>query len=134
MSRRKRHSLPSQEARQLSCKSSTDVESEGRRRRRGDAIGERFRVAEHGRVLDTRHRLVSRESDRRNRDELVIREKGEPAEKSEPASVFESQRRGIWNLPGQTSPQWGATLDNGGRGPALRNLRGPGRDNFIHYW
>ena len=91
-------------------------------------------MAEHGRVLDTRHRLVSRESDRRNRDELVIREKGEPAEKSEPASVFESQRRGFWNInPWQTAPQWGSTWDNGGRVPASRDLQGPGRD-FIYRW
>jgi membrane peptidoglycan carboxypeptidase len=100
---------PSPEARQrLSCQSSTDVESEGRRRRSGEATGECLRVDERGRVLHTRYRLVSRESDRRNRDELVIREKGEPAENSEPANVFESRRRGIWNLnPRQTAPEWG---------------------------
>jgi membrane carboxypeptidase/penicillin-binding protein len=126
---------PSPEARQwLSCKSSADVESERRRGRGGEAIGECFRVDERGRVLDTRYRLVTRGSERRSRDELAVREKGEPAEKSEPGSVFESQRRGIWSTdPRQTGPQWGATLDNGGRGPTPRNSQGPARDP-IYYW
>jgi membrane carboxypeptidase/penicillin-binding protein len=125
---------PSPEARQrLSCKSSTDVVgSAGRRRQGGETTGECLRVDEHGRVLDTRYRLVSRESERRDRDELVIREKGEPVEKSEPANVFESERRGIGSInPRQTAPQWGATLDNGGRGSAPRNSQGNG---FIYYW
>jgi hypothetical protein len=36
--------------------------------------------------------------------------------------------------PWQTAPQWGSTLDNGGRVPTPRNLQGPGRDNSIYYW
>ncbi len=49
---------PSRQARrQLSCKS-TDVESE-EGRRRGESTSECLRLDEHGRVVDTRHRLVS---------------------------------------------------------------------------
>jgi penicillin-binding protein 1A len=79
---------PSREARQqLSCKS-TEVKSERWRMRGGESMGECFRVDEHGRVLDTRHRLVSRESVREDRDQQVIHEKVEPVQNSEPASVF----------------------------------------------
>jgi penicillin-binding protein 1A len=79
---------PSPEARlHLSCKS-TDVESEGRRRQGGD--GECLRLDERGRVLDTRHRLVSGESVRVDRDEPIARKKVERAHKSEPTSVFDS--------------------------------------------
>jgi hypothetical protein len=98
-------SPPSSEARQqLSCKS-TDVESEGRRSRGGEAISECFRLDEHGRVLDTRHRLVPRERNREDR-----------AKESEPASVFQSQPRAFWNsspwqtAPRQAVPQWGSTF------------------------
>lgn len=78
---------PSPEARpHLSCKS-TDVGSEGRRGQGGD--GECLRLDEHGRVLDTRHRLVSRESVREDRDEPIVRKKVEPAHKSEPTSMFD---------------------------------------------
>jgi penicillin-binding protein 1A len=77
---------PSPEARShLSCKS-TDMGSEGRHRRAGD--GECFRLDEHGRVLDTRHALVSRESVREDRDEPIVRKKVEPVGNSEPTSVF----------------------------------------------
>jgi penicillin-binding protein 1A len=126
---------PSPEASQrLSCKSSTDVGSEGRRRRGGEAIGESFLVDERGRVVDTRYRLVSRESDRRSHAELAVREQGEATEKSEPASAFESQRRGYWSIsPRQTAPERGPISDNGGRGPAPRNPQGPGND-FFYYW
>jgi penicillin-binding protein 1A len=73
---------PSPEARlHLSCKS-TDVGSEGRRRQGGDCL----RLDERGRVLDTRHRLVSGESVRENRDEPKV----ERVHKSEPTSVFDS--------------------------------------------
>ena len=121
-------SPPSSEARQqLSCKSS-EIDSEGRRRRGGEAISECFRLDEHGRVLDTGHRLVSRERDREGR-----------AKESEPASVFQSQRRAFWNIsPGQTAPrqavpQWGSTLDNEQQGLAPRNLQGSGLGSSI-YW
>jgi penicillin-binding protein 1A len=78
---------PSPEARpHLSCKSA-DVGSEGRRGQGGD--GECLRLDEHGRVLDTRHRLVSRESVRQDRDEPIVRKKVEPAHKSEPTSMFD---------------------------------------------
>ena len=120
---------PSPEARQqLSCKS-TDSESERRHRRGGDAIAECFRLDGHGKVLDTRYRLVSRESDRQDRDGTAIRKK------TEPANVFENQRRAFWDVgPWQTAPQWGSTWEGGRRGLAPRELQGPGRDNSIYYW
>jgi penicillin-binding protein 1A len=80
---------PSPQARpQLSC-TSTDVEPEGGRRRGGESTGECLRLDEHGRVLDARHRLVSRERAGRDRDDPIVRKKVEPAQKSEPASVFD---------------------------------------------
>jgi penicillin-binding protein 1A len=80
---------PSPQARpQLSCKS-TDVESEGGRRRGGESTSECLRLDEHGRVLDTRHRLVSRERVGEDRDDPIVRKKIEPAQKSEPTSVFD---------------------------------------------
>ncbi len=80
-------------------------------------------------MLDTRYRLVSRERDGEDR-----------AKKSEPTSVFESQRRASRNInpwqtvPLQTVPQWGSTSDNGGRGLAPRSLQDPGLGNSIYYW
>jgi len=117
---------PSPEARrQLSCKL-TDIETEGRRRR--EAISECLRLDEHGRVLDTRHRLVSRESGREDRDEPEIRKKVEPAKRSEPASVFENTN------PWQTLPEWASTLDNGRRGLTPRNWQGPRLDSSRYFW
>jgi membrane carboxypeptidase/penicillin-binding protein len=120
---------PSAEARrQLSCKS-TDVESDRRRRRGGEATTDCFRLDERGRALDTRYRLVSRERDAEDR-----------AKKSEPTSVFESQRRAARNMnpwqtvPQQTTPQWGSTSDNGGRGLVPRSLQDPGLGNSSYYW
>jgi membrane carboxypeptidase/penicillin-binding protein len=117
---------PSREARQqLSCKS-TDVEFEGRRRRGGQPISECFRLDEHGRVVDTRYRLVSRESYAEDRVKTY-----------EPGSVFESQRGAFWNinpLPQQTVPQSGSTLDNGRRALPPRTPQGPGPGNSIYYW
>jgi len=79
---------PSREARQqLSCGPS-DAESEGRRRRSGETIGECFRMDGHGKILDTRHRLVTRENERQDRDQRVIHKKVEPAQNPEPADVF----------------------------------------------
>jgi penicillin-binding protein 1A len=102
----------------LSCKS-TDVESDGRRRRGGQTISDCFRLDERGRVLDTRYRLVSRERD------------GEDsAKKSEPTNVFENQNIN----PSQTVPQLGSTSDNGRRGPGPRSLHDPGLGNSIYYW
>jgi penicillin-binding protein 1A len=73
---------------QLSCKS-TDVESEGGRRRGGESTSECLRLDEHGRVLDTRHRLVSRARVGEDRDDPIVRKKVEPAQKFEPTSVFD---------------------------------------------
>ena len=107
---------PSPEARpHLSCKS-TNVGYEGRRGQGGD--GECLRLDEHGRVLDTRYRLVSRERDGEDR-----------AKNSEPASVFEKNINSR-----QTGPQLGSTSDNGGRGLAPRSLHDPGLGNSIYYW
>jgi membrane carboxypeptidase/penicillin-binding protein len=75
---------PSPEAQpHLSCKL-TDVESERRRRRGAATIGECFRLDGHGRALDTRYRLVSRESAREDRDEPIVRKKVEPAQNPSP--------------------------------------------------
>jgi hypothetical protein len=107
----------------LSCKS-TDVESEGRRRRGGEAISDCLRLDEHGRVIETRHPLLSRERDGEDR-----------AKNPEPTSVFENERGESRNItPWQTVPQWGSTSDNGGRGLAPRSLNDPGVGNSIHYW
>jgi len=124
---------PSQEARQqLSCKS-TDIESEGRRRRGGESLSDCFRLDEHGRVLDTRRRLVSRESRREDRDESAMRQRVEPAEKSERAKVFESTSP--WQtVPQQAVPQWGSTLDNRRRGQAPRDWQGQRLDSPNYYW
>ena len=120
---------PSADARrQLTCKS-TDVDSERSRRRGGEATTDCLRLDERGRVLDTRYRLVSRERDAEDR-----------AKKSEPTSVFESQRRASQNMnlwqrvPQQTNPQSGSTSDNGGRGLAPRSLQDPGLGNSSYYW
>jgi membrane carboxypeptidase/penicillin-binding protein len=122
-------SPPSPKARQqLSCKSA-DVESEGRRRRSAEGISECFRLDEQGRAPDTRYRLVSRGRDREDR------------EKSEPASVFDAERRTPWGVhpwqtaPNQTLPQWGSTWDNGRGRPVPRDSQGrPGLGNSIYYW
>ena len=132
---------PSTEARrQLSCKSA-DVESEGRRRRSEEGISECFRLDEQGRVHDTRYSLVSRRRDSEDRDEPVIRKRIEPVETSEPAGLFEGQRRAPWrtrpwqSAPNQTPPQWGSTLDNGRGRPALRDSQGrPEPGNSIFDW
>jgi penicillin-binding protein 1A len=100
----------------LSCKS-TDVGPEGRRRQAGGS--ECLRLDEHGRVLDTRYRLVSRGRDEEDR-----------TKKSEPTSVFENQ-----NINSRrTVPEWGATSDDRGRGPAPRSVHDPGLGNSIYYW
>jgi penicillin-binding protein 1A len=78
---------PSREVRQqLSCRPA-DAESEGRRGRSGAPNRECFRVDKDGKVLDTRHRLVSRESEREDRDQRVIHKKVDPARNAEPANV-----------------------------------------------
>jgi penicillin-binding protein 1A len=105
---------PSAEAhRQLSCKAN-EVETWRRHRRGGEEIGECLRLDEHGRVLDTRHRLVSRGRGNEDRDEQAVRKRVEPASKSEPASVFENAN------PWQTLPR--------------RNWRGQRLDSPSYYW
>jgi penicillin-binding protein 1A len=107
----------------LSCES-TDVDSEGRRRRGGGAISDCLRLDERGRVIETRHRLVSRERDGEDR-----------AKDPEPTSVFENERRASRNInPSQTVPRWGSTSDNGGRALAPRSLHDPGLGNSFYYW
>jgi penicillin-binding protein 1A len=79
---------PSREVRQqLSCRPSA-AESEGGRGQSGAANSECFRVDKDGKVLDTRHRLVARESEREDRDQRVIHKKVEPVQNPEPADVF----------------------------------------------
>jgi penicillin-binding protein 1A len=108
----------------LSCES-TDIKSEGRRRRGGEAISDCLRLDEHGRVIETRHRLVSRERDGED----------DRAKTLEPTSVFENERRASPNInPWQTVPRWGSTSDNGGRELAPRSLHNQGLGNSIYYW
>ena len=111
---------PSPEARQqLSCK---NVESKGRRRRSAEGLSECFRLDEHGRVPDTRYRLVSRGHDREDRDESVTRKRTEPVERSEPDSEFDGESRAHWG-------------DDGRGRPALRELQDRrGLGNPMYYW
>jgi len=113
---------PSPEAgQQLSCKTA-DVESKGRRRRSAEGLSECFRLDDHGRVPDTRYRLVSRGHDREDRDASVIRKRTEPVERSEPDSEFDGDSRAHWG-------------DDGRGRPAVRELQDRrGLGNPLYYW
>ncbi len=120
---------PSPEAsRQLSCNSSDLVELKESRRRSRTALTECFRLDRKGRVIDTRYRLVSRESDRQDRDEILVRGR------SERAYAFEDQGRGSWDSSWQVGPQWRWRRVNEWRGhQVLRGFHPPRRSNF-GYW
>ena len=112
---------PSSEAsRQLSC-SSTDIEPlEGRRRSRS-ALTECLRLDRRGRVIDTRYRLVSRESDRQDDG------------RSERAYAFYNQSR--WPSDGSTQdvPPWRFHRDGQWRGHHARGLHTLRLPNFL-FW
>jgi penicillin-binding protein 1A len=98
---------PSPEAkRQLTCKS-TDLESSNAQERGGNAITECFRLDGKGKILDTQYRLVSRESDKRDREESGARKKFERA------NEYEDSSRAFWSRdPWRGAPQWGSNWEN----------------------
>ena len=114
---------PSPDAsRQLSC---TYFESERRWRTEAE-IAECLRLDERGRVLDTRHRLVSRGSDSQDRDETTTRKKVRPP------NIIEDRHRAFWSIePWQRGSPW---QNNGQRWFVPRDLQGAGRNNSIYYW
>jgi membrane carboxypeptidase/penicillin-binding protein len=118
---------PSPEARrQLSCNSS-DLELKESHRRSRTAITECLRLDRKGRVIDTRYRLVSRDSDRQDRDEILVHGR------SERAYAFENQSRLAWESPSQGAPQWRSRRESEWRGYHLRGWHAPRRSNFMHW-
>ncbi len=94
---------PSPEAkRQLSCGSSS-LESGERHRRAGTSATECFRLDRRGRIVDTRHRLVSRDSESRESEGQdlsdvpvrPIRRRPQQPAPQQPPNVFEN--RWFWN-------------------------------------
>jgi penicillin-binding protein 1A len=116
---------PSAEAsRQLSCNSS-DVELGESRRRSRTALTECLRLDKRGRVVDTRYRLVSRESDTQDRDEIPVRGRFERD------YGFENQGRWSWSGPWQGA--WRSHREDEWHGHRLGGWHAPRRSNFM-YW
>jgi penicillin-binding protein 1A len=114
---------PSSEASQrLSCNSS-GFEPKESRRRPGTAVTECFRLDKKGRIIDTRYRLVSPESDRQDRDEMP----------NHGRYAFESQSRWPSDIPWQSAPQSRSHWENEWRGHHPRAFHAPGRWNFMHH-
>jgi penicillin-binding protein 1A len=91
---------PSPQARQqLSC-TATGQGAEGRRRSKGGetALSECFRVDRRGQIIDTKYRLVSRESVSQVREEAPVRDR--------PAYAFDAQGRWPFAAPWQGVQQW----------------------------
>src|SRR5262249_44049741 len=119
---------PSPEAsRPLPCNSNDLVGCKESRRRSRTALTECFRLDKKGRVIDTRYRLVSRESDRQDRDDIFVHGR------SERAYAFEDQSRGSWDSSWQVGPQWRWRRVNERRGHQVRGFHPPRRSNF-GYW
>src|SRR5882757_6440527 len=115
---------PSLEAsRQLSCNSS-DLELNESRRRSRTAITECLRLDRKGRVIDTRYRLVSRESDRQDRDEIPLRGRSERAYAFDPS-------RSPWESPWQGASQWRPRREYELRGHHPRGFHASRRSNFM---
>ncbi|HKD28082.1 MAG TPA: PBP1A family penicillin-binding protein [Xanthobacteraceae bacterium] len=96
---------PSADARrQLSC-SSIDVEPAESRRRSRTASTECLRLDRRGRIIDTRYRLVSREGETQDREEIAIRERAERA------YGLENQSQWSWSGPWQGA-QWRSRSEN----------------------
>jgi penicillin-binding protein 1A len=122
--------LPSPEAkRQLTCKS-TDLESGNAQERGGNAITECFRLDGKGKIVDTQYRLVSRESDKYDREENGTRKKFERA------NEHEDSRRAFWSRdPWRGAPQWGSNWENERRWrDEPREGRAPKRPDPTYYW
>jgi membrane carboxypeptidase/penicillin-binding protein len=116
---------PSSEAsRQLSCNLS-DIELGESRRRSRTAITECLRLDKRGRVIDTRYRLVSPESDRQERDEMPVRGR------SGRAYAFDNQNQWPSDNSWQGAPQWHSHRE--WRGRHLRGLHVPRRFTFM-FW
>jgi membrane carboxypeptidase/penicillin-binding protein len=114
---------PSPEAsRQLSCNATDPESNEGRRRSR-TALTECLRLDRKGRVIDTRYRLVSPESDRQDRDEIPLRGRS--------AYAFDNQGRWSWDGPWQGASQSRPRRE--WRGYRPRGFHAPRRSNFM-YW
>jgi penicillin-binding protein 1A len=115
---------PSLEAsRQLSCNSS-DLELNESRRRSRTALTECLRLDRRGRVIDTRYRLVSRESDRQDRDEIPLRGRTERAYAFDPS-------RSPWESPWQGASQWRPRRESEWRGHHPRGFHASRRSNFM---
>ena len=96
---------PSPDARrQLSC-SSIDVEPGESHRRSRTASTECLRLDRRGRIIDTRYRLVSREGETQDREEIAIRERAERA------YGLENQSQWSWSGPWQGT-QWRSRSEN----------------------
>jgi len=96
---------PSPDARrQLSC-SSIDVEPGESHRRSRTANTECLRLDRRGRIIDTRYRLVSREGETQDREEIAIRERAERA------YGLENQSQWSWSGPWQGA-QWRSRSEN----------------------
>jgi penicillin-binding protein 1A len=119
---------PSAEAsRQLSC-SAIDLEPGDGRRRARTAATECFRLDRRGRIIDSRYRLVARENDLQDRDEIGIRGK------SERAYAFENQTRWPWNGFWPGAPHWRSPWENEWQGRhRARAFQAPRHFNFMHY-
>jgi membrane carboxypeptidase/penicillin-binding protein len=117
---------PSLEAsRQLSCNAS-DLELNESRRRSRTAITECLRLDRRGKVIDTRYRLVSRESDRQDRDEIPLRGRSERAYAFDPS-------RSPWESPWQGASPWHPRRESEWRGHHPRGFHASRRSNFM-YW
>ena len=109
---------PSPQAKQqLSCSATRGAEPQegrGRSRTAANTITECFRVDRRGQTIDTKYRLVSRESTAQVRDEAPARNR--------PAYAFESQGRWPFGVPWQGTPQWRPRvgLEWHGRNPRYR--------------
>jgi penicillin-binding protein 1A len=119
---------PSAEAsRQLSC-SSIDLEPQEGRRRSRSAATECFRLDRRGRIIDSRYRLVARENDMEDRDDMAMRRGyGRPY-------GFDNQPRWPWDGPLQGAPRLPSHSENEWHGrhharafQALRHF------NFMYY-
>ena len=118
---------PSSEAsEQLSCNSG-GFEAKDSRRRPTATTRECFRVDRKGRIIDTRYRLVSAESDRQDRDEILSRRR------SQGDYAFENQSRWPWDNAWQAAPQWHSRGENKWRGRRPRVWPEPAHSGFMHY-